>query len=158
MTQKRTFKKNAHKRSKTVNPQTGNTFYTSHGPFGPVRGTAHQIIERYEQMANDARLAGDPVAAENCLQHIEHYVRRLEAARRAEDARRQEQALRTRERQAELAEALPENSTSSGGAIAIEPKAQGREDARNQIQKRSRQQDARKHRLFEAGEAFGKAL
>jgi sRNA-binding protein len=123
-----------------------------------VRGTAHQVIERYEQMANDARLAGDPVAAENCLQHVEHYVRRLETAKRAEDARREEQAQRMRERQAKLAETLPENNESRGGAIAIEPKAEGREDDRIQIQKRSSQQDARAQRLLEAGEAFGKAL
>jgi sRNA-binding protein len=123
-----------------------------------VRGTAHQIIERYEQMANDARLAGDPVAAENCLQHVEHYVRRLEATKRAEDARREEQARRMRERQAELAATLPENSESSGRAIAIEPKAEGCEGNRIQARKHSSQQDTRKQRLLEAGEAFGKAL
>jgi hypothetical protein len=105
-------------------------------------------------MANDARLAGDPVAAENCLQHIEHYVRILEAAKRAEDARREEQAQRMRERQAELAETLPENSESPGGAIALEPKAEGRIQAR----KHSGKQAARAQRLLEAGEAFGKAL
>ena len=158
MTQQRTFKKNAHKRSKPVNLQTGNTVYNSHGPFGLVRGTAHQIIERYEQLARDAQLAGDTVAAESCLQHVEHYVRRLEAAKRAEDARREEQARRTRERQAEFAKANPENGKSCGGVVAVEPKAEGREDDRIQIQKRSSQQDARAQRLFEAGVAFVKAL
>ena len=44
-------------------------------------------------MARDARLAGDTVVSESCLQHIEHYVRLLEAAKRAEVARREEQVL-----------------------------------------------------------------
>jgi hypothetical protein len=158
VTQNRTFKKTNHRRSKATNPQTGNTVYTSHGPFGLVRGTAHQIIERYEQLARDAQLAGDTVATESCLQHVEHYVHVLGAAKRAEDARREDQAQRTRERQAELAKANPESGNLYGGAIALEAKAEGREGDSAQIQKRSSQQDARTQRLLEAGEAFGKAL
>jgi hypothetical protein len=44
-----------------------------------VRGNAHQILERYLQLARDAGTAGDRVAAENYLQHADHYYRVLSA-------------------------------------------------------------------------------
>jgi len=44
-----------------------------------VRGNAHQILERYLQLARDAGVAGDRVAAENYLQHADHYYRVLTA-------------------------------------------------------------------------------
>jgi len=40
-----------------------------------VRGNAHQVLEKYLQLARDAGTAGDRVAAENYLQHAEHYYR-----------------------------------------------------------------------------------
>ena len=157
MKQKHSSNKPTHRRAKTVNPQTGNTVYTSHGPFGLVRGTAHQVIERYEQLAKDAQLAGDIVAAENCLQHVEHYARLLAAAKRAEEARRNEQAQRTRERH-KLAKETAENIEPCEGEIGSKPKAQGSDCGSTQIQKHSNQQDARMTRLLEAAEAFRKAM
>jgi hypothetical protein len=48
-----------------------------------VRGTPQQIIEKYQMLARDAQLSNDRVAAENFLQHAEHYTRMLaEATRR----------------------------------------------------------------------------
>ncbi|MDQ0503824.1 DUF4167 domain-containing protein [Xanthobacter agilis] len=49
--------------------------YESNGPDVKVRGTAHHITEKYQQLARDAQSSGDPVAAENYLQHAEHYLR-----------------------------------------------------------------------------------
>lgn len=49
--------------------------YESNGPDVKVRGTAHHIAEKYQQLARDAQSSGDPVAAENYLQHAEHYLR-----------------------------------------------------------------------------------
>jgi hypothetical protein len=40
-----------------------------------VRGTPHHIAEKYMQLARDAQSSGDPVLAENYLQHAEHYNR-----------------------------------------------------------------------------------
>ena len=40
-----------------------------------VRGNVHQLLERYLQLARDAGLTGDRIAAENYLQHAEHYYR-----------------------------------------------------------------------------------
>ena len=49
--------------------------FDSNGPEVRIRGTAHQICEKYEALAKDARSAGDTVLAESYLQHAEHYQR-----------------------------------------------------------------------------------
>ncbi|NDW43948.1 DUF4167 domain-containing protein [Ruegeria sp. PrR005] len=78
-----------------------NRVFDSSGPEGKVRGTPQQIIEKYNQLARDAQLANDRVAAENFQQHAEHYTRLLSEAQRETDARREEQERFNRERQAE---------------------------------------------------------
>jgi hypothetical protein len=60
-------------RLREPNPLTRS--YDSHGPDVRVRGTALHVAERYLQLARDANTAGNPVAAENYLQHAEHYFR-----------------------------------------------------------------------------------
>lgn len=49
--------------------------FDSNGPDVKIRGTASTIFERYCQLARDANSSGDRVAAENYLQHAEHYYR-----------------------------------------------------------------------------------
>ena len=49
-----------------------NRVFDSSGPEGKVRGTPQQIIEKYNQLARDAQLGNDRVAAENFQQHAEH--------------------------------------------------------------------------------------
>lgn len=78
-----------------------NRVFDSSGPEGKVRGTPQQIIEKYNQLARDAQLGNDRVAAENFQQHAEHYLRMLSAAQKEMDARREEQERQNRERQAE---------------------------------------------------------
>jgi sRNA-binding protein len=75
--------------------------FDSSGPEGKVRGTPQQIIEKYNQLARDAQLSNDRVAAENFQQHAEHYTRLLSDAQREIEARREEQERLNRERQAE---------------------------------------------------------
>ncbi|MFG1480867.1 DUF4167 domain-containing protein [Xanthobacter sp. V4C-4] len=58
---------------RSSNPLT--RVYESNGPDVKVRGTAHHIAEKYQQLARDAQSSGDPVAAENYFQHAEHYQR-----------------------------------------------------------------------------------
>ena len=48
-----------------------------------VRGNAWQVHEKYQALARDAQSAGDRVAAENYLQHAEHYFRIIEAINEA---------------------------------------------------------------------------
>lgn len=52
-----------------------NRTYDSNGPEVKIRGTAPHIYERYQQLARDAQSGGDRIAAENYLQHAEHYYR-----------------------------------------------------------------------------------
>ena len=70
-----------------------NRVFDSSGPEGKVRGTPQQIIDKYNQLARDAHLGNDRVAAENFQQHAEHYTRLLgEALREAEAQREQREA------------------------------------------------------------------
>lgn len=88
-------------RGRTVGGNVVNRVFDSSGPEGKVRGTPQQIIEKYNQLARDAQLAGDRVAAENFQQHAEHYLRLLSSAQKEQEARREEQERQNRERQAE---------------------------------------------------------
>ncbi|MBI4724492.1 MAG: DUF4167 domain-containing protein [Rhodomicrobium sp.] len=54
--------------------------YESSGPDVKIRGTAMHIAEKYASLARDAMSSGDSVAAENYLQHAEHYNRIIMAA------------------------------------------------------------------------------
>ena len=49
----------------------------SSGPEVKIRGSATQLFEKYQSLARDAVSAGDRIAAENYLQHAEHYYRVL---------------------------------------------------------------------------------
>ena len=61
-------------------PQRNHTF-DSNGPNIRIRGSAHQIFERYVALARDAATADDRVAAENFYQHADHYFRVANAHR-----------------------------------------------------------------------------
>ncbi len=65
-------------RGREPNPLTRT--YDSHGPDIRIRGTAQHVAEKYLQLARDAHSGNDPVAAENYLQHAEHYFRLIAAA------------------------------------------------------------------------------
>lgn len=65
----------------------------SNGPDVKVRGTAHQICEKYQALARDAHASGDRVAYENYLQHAEHYHRIIAATQQVA----QENAAQTRD-------------------------------------------------------------
>ncbi len=63
---------------KGPNPLTRS--YESNGPDVKVRGNAAHVAEKYMSLARDAQVSGDVVAAENYLQHAEHYNRIVMAA------------------------------------------------------------------------------
>ena len=52
-----------------------NQIFDSNGPDVRIRGTAHQVCEKYLALAKDASSSGDIVLAESYLQHAEHYQR-----------------------------------------------------------------------------------
>ena len=100
----RSSKSRSRAKSNRNRPTGGNVVnrvFDSSGPEGKVRGTPQQIIDKYNQLARDAQLSNDRVAAENFQQHAEHYLRLLSEAQREIDARREEQERQNRERQAE---------------------------------------------------------
>ena len=72
---------------KHVNPLSRN--FESNGPDVKVRGNAAHVAEKYLQLARDAQSSGDPVLAENYLQHAEHYFRIVAAAQQAQQYRDQ---------------------------------------------------------------------
>ena len=76
-----------------------NRVFDSSGPEGKVRGTPQQIIEKYGQLARDAHLSNDRVAAENFQQHAEHYTRMLGEAMREQEARREAQEAQQQQQQ-----------------------------------------------------------
>jgi hypothetical protein len=55
--------------------------FESTGPDVKIRGTPAHIAEKYMSLARDASSSGDPVLAENYLQHAEHYNRIIMAVR-----------------------------------------------------------------------------
>lgn len=70
--------RNRNRNRKGPNPLTRS--YESNGGDVKIRGTALHVAEKYVQLARDAQAAGDRVAAENYLQHAEHYYRIVAAA------------------------------------------------------------------------------
>jgi uncharacterized protein DUF4167 len=66
-------------RNRQQTPQRGHNF-DSNGPNVKIRGTPHQIFERYIALAREVSMSGDRVAAENLYQHAEHYLRVMNAA------------------------------------------------------------------------------
>src|SRR5579883_500745 len=68
-------------RNRGRKPQSAiNRSYESSGPDVKIRGSAMHIAEKYASLARDAMASGDSVAAENYLQHAEHYNRIILAA------------------------------------------------------------------------------
>ena len=62
-------------------PPQRNQSFDSHRPNTKIRGSAHQIFERYVALAREAATSGDRIAAENLYQHAEHYFRINNASR-----------------------------------------------------------------------------
>ncbi len=97
----RSRNKGGNRRQQHNNTNIVNRVFDSAGPEGKVRGTPQQIVEKYSQLARDAQLSGDRVAAESFMQHSEHYSRMLASAQREQAERQAEQAARQTERHAE---------------------------------------------------------
>ncbi|MGH8629211.1 MAG: DUF4167 domain-containing protein [Burkholderiales bacterium] len=55
--------------------QGRNQTFDSNGPSVRLRGSAHQIYEKYLALGRDASAGGDRIMAENFFQHADHYFR-----------------------------------------------------------------------------------
>ncbi len=117
---------NNHNR-KNTNPMTRS--YESNGPEVRVRGNAAHVAEKYVQLSRDANSSGDSVAAENYLQHAEHYFRIISAAQAQQLAQQQAQAARSEQQQGQgqREQRQPDNRGDKGGDIQPNMGSQGTE-------------------------------
>ena len=87
MRQNHGSKRSRGRNSNRRNGPSRNQTFDSNGPSVRIRGNASQVHEKYLAMARDASYSGDRIAAENYLQHAEHYYRILAAQREEAEAR-----------------------------------------------------------------------
>lgn len=114
-----------------------NRVFDSSGPEGKVRGTPQQIIDKYQALARDAQLSGDRVAAENFLQHAEHYLRLLSEAQKEIDAKREQQEQQRQQHQ----QKQQQNAAQQQGEEDNAKPAEGGQD--QQPRKRAKRSDNR---------------
>ena len=104
----------------------GSTF-ESNGPEGKIRGTAFQVIEKYQALAQDALSAGDRIGAENFFQHAEHYYR-VVAANGWDQRGQRQQGQQPHPQQSQQPQPRVEPEQKPGGeqqaAAAAEPQPQ----------------------------------
>ncbi len=101
-----------------------NRVFDSSGPEGKVRGTPQQIIDKYNQLARDAQLGNDRVAAENFQQHAEHYTRMLSQAQREMEARREQQEQQQQQRRERQSQDRDQDQPGAGPQPVTEGDAQ----------------------------------
>jgi hypothetical protein len=108
------------------NNNAPNRNYESNGPEVKIRGTAAHLAEKYTALAQDASVSGDRIAAENYLQHAEHYNRIVAVIaeqaveRQAAEQERRDRNNRNRPRENGDANAAEANNSTSPAAVAAE--------------------------------------
>ena len=78
----RSQKNSFRRRNSTINTSSVNNF-NNNGNVGFVRNgsinnifSVEKAMQKFQQLAKDAQSNGDPVLAQNYLQHADHYLRR----------------------------------------------------------------------------------
>ena len=56
-------------------PNNGNLNFNRNGSMNNIHNV-EKTMQKYQQLAKDAQSNGDPVLAQNYLQHADHYLRR----------------------------------------------------------------------------------
>tara|TARA_R110002124_G_scaffold272836_1_gene442070 strand:+ start:341 stop:823 length:483 start_codon:yes stop_codon:yes gene_type:complete len=130
-------------RSKSNRPRTlgniTNRVFDSSGPEGKVRGTPQQIIDKYQALSRDAQLSNDRVAAENFLQHAEHYTRLLAEAMREQAAEQEARRLQEQQYQTQQRERNERNDRNDRGEGAQpDQRDDNRSDNRNDARQENR--------------------
>lgn len=111
-----------------------NQSFDSTGPDVKVRGTAQQVADKYIALARDASSSGDRVAAENYLQHAEHYQRIVNVyAERAAEQQRERDRDRGERSEDEGGEAQTESrrNRNNGGDSGRNRDAENDDDERS---------------------------
>jgi len=68
-------RKPSHHQHHQQHHQGRNPTFDSNGPGVRLRGTAHQIYEKYLMLGRDSTASGDRIMSENYLRHADHYYR-----------------------------------------------------------------------------------
>ena len=77
----RVQKNNFRRRSGSLNSNNSNSFnngnmnFNRNGSMNNIHNV-EKTMQKYQQLAKDAQSNGDPVLAQNYLQHADHYLRR----------------------------------------------------------------------------------
>ncbi|MEM6812593.1 MAG: DUF4167 domain-containing protein [Pseudomonadota bacterium] len=87
--------------------QNRNRVFDSNGPDVRIRGTAHQVAEKYEALAKDARSEGDSILAESYMQHAEHYQRMIVMWNEQSESNKKDQNTYSKQDQKERDLSLP---------------------------------------------------
>ena len=61
--------------SNSSHPNNGNLNFNRNGSMNNIHNV-EKTMQKYQQLAKDAQSNGDPVLAQNYLQHADHYLRR----------------------------------------------------------------------------------
>ncbi len=76
-------KNNFRRRGGSLNPSNsnslsnnGNMSFARNGSMNNIH-SVEKTMQKYQQLAKDAQSNGDPVLAQNYLQHADHYLRRF---------------------------------------------------------------------------------
>ena len=79
----RNQKSNFRRRNGTINSSTprsfnnnGNINFNRNGSMNNIH-SVEKTMQKFQQLAKDAQSNGDPVLAQNYLQHADHYLRRF---------------------------------------------------------------------------------
>ncbi len=110
-----------------------NQIFDSNGPDVRIRGTAHQVCEKYLALAKDAMATGDVIQAENYLQHAEHYQRIINSwGEDVQSAPRQNEAYAAQNDQPQDDDlSLP--ASILGGEVKVENERTADVDAREEM-------------------------
>ena len=78
----RSQKNNFRRRNGSINSNSGNNFNNGNMNFnrnGSMTNphNVEKTMQKFQQLAKDAQSNGDPVLAQNYLQHADHYLRRF---------------------------------------------------------------------------------
>ena len=71
-----------------------NRHFESVGPDVKIRGSAQQVLEKYQQYARDAQTSGDRILSEAYYQFAEHYLRIVAKQQEARDRSQQQRGGR----------------------------------------------------------------
>ena len=71
-----------------------NRHFESVGPDVKIRGSAQQVLEKYQQYARDAQTSGDRILSEAYYQFAEHYQRIVAKQQEARDRQQQQRGGR----------------------------------------------------------------